>query len=158
MKKIWSIFGNVTYWIVWPLLFLYLYSTDRTRVIIVYKKQVLLLKNWLGRNEWGLPGGGVHKGEKVEIAAIREVREETGLELEENDLNKLDLNITADAGFKYNILGFIVDLNQKAPLVKARAEVSELRWVKISELNKLKLSKNTRVILETWLAKGHLLD
>lgn len=40
---------------------------------------ILLVKQRDGRGYWSLPGGVMEQGETVEEAAIREVREETGL-------------------------------------------------------------------------------
>ena len=40
----------------------------------------------LGYGQWGLPGGYVDRGEVVELAAAREVLEETGLKVEPGDL------------------------------------------------------------------------
>ena len=42
---------------------------------------VLLVRHSYGPPVWGLPGGGLSKGEDPEDAARREVREELGLEL-----------------------------------------------------------------------------
>lgn len=48
-------------------------------VILNAWKQVLLVKHSYGRFNWELPGGAVEAGESVADAAVREVREETGL-------------------------------------------------------------------------------
>ena len=42
---------------------------------------ILLVKQNYGKRYWSLPGGVVEPGESVDQAAIREVKEETGLEI-----------------------------------------------------------------------------
>ncbi|MBK1692650.1 NUDIX domain-containing protein [Ectothiorhodospira mobilis] len=43
--------------------------------------QVLLIQRRNPPHGWALPGGFVDQGERVEVAALREAREETGLEV-----------------------------------------------------------------------------
>ncbi|MEL6878358.1 MAG: NUDIX domain-containing protein [Pseudomonadota bacterium] len=43
---------------------------------------LLLMRHSYGPDGWALPGGGIETGEDPAAAAIREVREEVGLELE----------------------------------------------------------------------------
>ena len=42
----------------------------------------VLLHRRLDNGRWGLPGGGIERGETAEQAVVREVREETGEEVE----------------------------------------------------------------------------
>lgn len=50
--------------------------------IITDKSQnILLVKHNYGKCHWSLPGGALEYGESVEAAAIREAKEETGLDI-----------------------------------------------------------------------------
>ncbi|PIR84120.1 hypothetical protein COU18_01830 [Candidatus Kaiserbacteria bacterium CG10_big_fil_rev_8_21_14_0_10_51_14] len=49
------------------------------RVILIDDRRVLLVSHWYAPWAWTLPGGGVKKDETSEETAIREAREETGL-------------------------------------------------------------------------------
>jgi len=52
-------------------------------VVVWWNGRVLLVQRAKAprRGQWGLPGGAQHLGETVFEAAVREVREETGLEV-----------------------------------------------------------------------------
>lgn len=50
------------------------------KVIVETNDGYVLLKN--ERNEWELPGGKLENGEELKACAVREVAEETGLEVE----------------------------------------------------------------------------
>jgi ADP-ribose pyrophosphatase YjhB (NUDIX family) len=49
---------------------------------VIFADDRLLLQRRDDTGRWGLPGGGVEPGESVRQAIVREVREETGLEVE----------------------------------------------------------------------------
>ncbi len=56
--------------------------TVRARVVIYdFNGRVLLIRNRFGSRRWTLPGGGIKRSESPKQAAIREVREELGLNL-----------------------------------------------------------------------------
>lgn len=45
------------------------------------KVQVLLIKQFAHKDRWGIPKGHVDEGESLEECAVREIREETGVEV-----------------------------------------------------------------------------
>lgn len=49
---------------------------------VIFEAGRVLLQRRDDTGRWGLPGGGVEPGESVSQAVMREVREETGLEVE----------------------------------------------------------------------------
>ncbi len=57
--------------------------------IIIQEERILLSQQWDG---YDLPGGGINLGEGIEVALVREVREETGIQVELHDLVHVDSN------------------------------------------------------------------
>lgn len=57
-------------------------------VAVVDGTRILLVKRGRepGRGQWAVPGGKVHYGEPIREAARREVKEETGIEVEVGDV------------------------------------------------------------------------
>jgi len=68
-------------------------TTPAVSIAILEKDEVLLVKHKASSRHpldyYGLPGGAVKEGESYEEAAVREVNEETGLEIDKNDLVKV---------------------------------------------------------------------
>lgn len=79
----------------WPLtagFFLYcvILKTPRVRVVVRNERgELLLIQTWLSGDEWSFPGGGVGAGETYEEAAVRELKEETGIVVTSGQLKQV---------------------------------------------------------------------
>ena len=94
------------------------------------------------RGQWSLPGGRVHAGEALTEAVVREVKEETGLDVEVDGLCGVAERIMRDddgAGeFHYVILDFYAPA--KSDALEAGDDAAEARWVPIDSLGELHLT------------------
>ena len=109
--------------------------------VFVYRDGKVLLQKRKDNLCWAIHGGGVEMGEKVEDAARRELREETGL-----TANKLELvGVFSGENMMYTYPNgdkvYIVAINYvccdfSGELLPETDETSELKWFDIDDLPK----------------------
>ena len=64
---------------------------DGAAAIIINNEGKILLQSRADRDLWGLPGGCQELGESFKDTIIREVKEETNLDVEEKDIKLIDI-------------------------------------------------------------------
>lgn len=64
---------------------------DGAAAIILNNQGQILLQSRADRDKWGLPGGCQELGERFQDTIIREVKEETNLDVKEEDLELIDI-------------------------------------------------------------------
>ena len=103
------------------------FTVSAAGIITNERGEVLLLDHVLRPvSGWGLPGGFINAGEQPEAALRREIREETGIELNEVDLALVrTLNRHMEIIFTARGVG--------EPVVKSR-EIKELGWFEPSSM------------------------
>jgi ADP-ribose pyrophosphatase YjhB (NUDIX family) len=91
---------------------------------------------------WSVPGGLVEVGEKAEDAAVREAKEETGLDVEVVELLGVVDKIVRDEDSRIKFHFVIVDylVRPKGGSLQAASDALEARWVKSEEIPSYELS------------------
>ena len=115
MKSLYVKIGIILYVIGLPLWRAILKGSDRCYVALIYDKKVILVKNWMARDTWRLPGGGVKGNETYEQAVVREVKEELRIVLNPSKLVLLgEGNMTVDRlGYHYTNYYYLMDIFPK---------------------------------------------
>ena len=87
-----------------------------------------------GEGTWTMPGGKMEFGESFEAGAVREVAEETGIMLAEENLEVISLanNIVPDAHFV--TVGLLCEKFSGEPKVMEPDEITEWRWFPLDAL------------------------
>lgn len=128
--------GRVVFWFLWPGLWLGLRFTTRTRALIEYNNQVLVVKSWLGNGKWNLPGGGIKAEEDMLTAVIREVKEETAITLKPNNCKKIVNLEYKSSGLRFKYLLYKIEFKEKPKICKPQKEIIVIDWVEKSQLNR----------------------
>jgi len=120
--------------------------------VVICDGKILLekRKNEPGKGKWSIPGGLVELGESVEQTVIREIREETGLEVEKPEHIDVVDNVVRDNNteIKYHfvIIDYFVKL--KGGTMKATSDAEELRWVTFDEVEQYDLTMTFRAFFQ----------
>ncbi len=104
--------------------------------------------------QWSLPGGAQEIGETYAEACAREVREETGLEIETIGLVEAVDSITRDESgrVKYHYLLVDVLARPSGGALRAGGDVSDARWFAPEEAFALPLWSETERVIRKGLA------
>lgn len=126
---------------------------DGAAVVIVNDKGEILLQSRADRDKWGLPGGCQELGERFTDTAIREVKEETNLDISESDLILID--IVSGASRRNDYPNGDVVINNTA-LYCVNKYSGKLQWDKESKemrffaLDNLPQNQNDRDLIERY--------
>lgn len=153
MTKLWIAIGRVAYIVTWPGIWLVVRLTPpRTRVLVIHNGYLLLVRDWLGNGTWKLPGGGLHRHEPAQIGAIRELKEETGIDLDTvpapGKIKYMGDFSSRSNGINVHIVCFMVKLKSKPVLKLPPLEISDYTWIPLADLPEANLSHTTEVALE----------
>jgi 8-oxo-dGTP diphosphatase len=116
--------------------------------IILDGDQILLekRKNSPGKGKWSVPGGLVDLGETAEEAVIREVKEETGLEVYDPRLvdvvSYISLGEKSAVLYHYVIIDYLVTSKGGKP--NAASDADDLKWVSFYEVEEYDLTESFR--------------
>ena len=120
---------------------------------VVWKDdKVLLIKRGTppAKGSWSIPGGGQELGETVKQAVAREVKEETGLEIEVTHLIDVVDIITPDTDdnieHHYTLIDYRCEWTGGEPV--AGSDAADVRWASLKECEELVSWSETLRIIE----------
>ena len=135
MRKVARLLGTATFFAALPLLYVYLRHGERIRLVLRCGEKVLVVKGWLGNGQWVLPGGGLHKNEEPVIGALRELREETGIELHAKQLSYEGKHVGREStGITFTYHLFVATIKEELVPQLQRHEISDAAWVPVTEV------------------------
>lgn len=104
-----------------------------------------------GEGTWTMPGGKLHFGETFEETAIREVDEETGLEVKKEDLKIISLSNDMGRDAQFVTIGFLCEKFQGMPKVMEPYEITVWRWFGLDKLP-AKIFPPSQKVLDNYLS------
>lgn len=122
--------------------------------VINDNKQVLLQKRSANKrfnpNKWGLCSGHVDANESLEDAAIREIKEEIGLDVTKEDLHKYgEKELTLRETNSHIIYFYYIKTNKKANEFTIQTEeLSEVKWFDIDDVINMIINKDDSTVFD----------
>ncbi|MEV4927904.1 NUDIX hydrolase [Streptomyces roseoverticillatus] len=122
---------------------------DEGRVLVIHKTD---------NNLWALPGGGHDIGESIAETAIREVREETGIDIEIEHVTGIYSNpdhvMAYDDGEVRQQFTICFRARPTGGTLRNSRESKDVRWVSPADLSNLNIHPSMRLRIEHGLDEG----
>ena len=127
------------------------YPVPAVAAIILRDDEILLVKRGSepGLGKWSIPGGSLEIGETLEEGLKREVREETGLQIEVGRLAGIGDLIVSDQGvlkWHYLLINYLAVATGGE--LRPATDATECRWVELSEIRAYDVTKSVLHRLE----------
>ncbi len=124
-------------------------------IAVINNNKVLVLRRgitapWMP-SRYCLPGGHVDNNESLETAALRELYEETGLNIDRSVVSSIVVNY-----HNYSKTVFVGKIEH--PVVELNWEHDHYDWIKYSNANNYKLVPGLSFTLNTLYYEGYLND
>lgn len=120
--------------------------------VIVQGGEVLIVKRKYDplAGQWSLPGGGVELGETLEDSVVREMREETGLDIEVGPVIEVFDRITRDSNGDVRYHFVLVDYLcwPVGGELRASSDVEDARFVDPADLPQYNLTLKANQVIE----------
>ena len=120
--------------------------------VIVQGGQVLIVKRKYDplAGQWSLPGGGVELGESLEDSVVREMREETGLDIEVGPVIEVFDRITRDSNGDVRYHFVLVDYLcwPVGGELRASSDVEDARFVDPADLPQYNLTLKASQVID----------
>jgi 8-oxo-dGTP diphosphatase len=123
---------------------------DGDRVLLIKRAHEPL------KGQWSLPGGGVELGETLETAIAREVREETGLDVDVGPIVEVLDRITRNAGGGVEHHFVLVDFVCRASggTLGSASDADAAEWVPLDQLTAYGVAGVTVRVIRKAAARG----
>ena len=114
--------------------------------------KLFLMKSHKWRDKWVVPGGHIELGETIEESLIREVKEETNLDIYDIEFICFQEFIYDDLFWKRrHYIFFDYACKTDSTEVILNSEAQEYTWVSLEEREKLPLDKYTEIAIQKYL-------
>ena len=114
-------------------------------IVINEKNEILLVRH--NKGHWGFPKGHIEKGETEVETAIREVKEETNIDVKVNEKFRYSENYITDNNSMKEVVYFLAT-NKNNQKEAQQEEVSEVKWFNYEDAIKTITYDNSKEILK----------
>ena len=127
-------------------------------VVVVNDAGEILMIRRTDNDNWAVPGGAIDLGESVAQAAVRETREESGIECEISGIvgiysdPKHVLLYTSNGEVRQEF-SIVLTARPLSGQPTPSSESSEVRWVPVSEVREYIMDRSMRIRIDDYLAR-----